>query len=242
MPQDAALSIAIPCLSVDPAFQYDPPRGAACALAEAARYLRRTSDGRVRVCFYGAKGEPGLEALQRFLVNPTHYRLRANGGGWSSRVHAAAGPSLEAETRAMYPRPARPGHVYPVMLKTDSPLRADQACLCWLPALVPEWNGYRIFSSPSVPTSFICLTDTYSHTHTHNTELIGFHCVFIPTVAQGVEWVLHALGPNMNPRLADAMPGDYVMGESLLRETYQSIFECLAELQAAAAAAAAAKK
>ena len=49
--------------------------------------------------------------------------------------------------------------------------------------------------------------------------------------AQGVEYVIHAVGPNMNPQRANCVGGgDYELGCSLLEQTFAALFDQFASI------------
>ena len=43
--------------------------------------------------------------------------------------------------------------------------------------------------------------------------------------SDGVEWILHAVGPNMNADKPLCLGGDYAQGTLLLGETYRAVFD-----------------
>ena len=43
--------------------------------------------------------------------------------------------------------------------------------------------------------------------------------------SDGVEWILHAVGPNMNADKPLCLKGDYAQGTLLLGETYRAVFD-----------------
>ena len=46
---------------------------------------------------------------------------------------------------------------------------------------------------------------------------------------EGVQYVIHVVGPNMNPERPDCLKGDYETGCKLLEESYTSFLEFYAE-------------
>ena len=52
--------------------------------------------------------------------------------------------------------------------------------------------------------------------------------------AEGVEVVLHAVGPNMNPDKPSCLNGDYTLGQAQLGDTYKAVFTSFISLKNAA--------
>jgi len=108
-----------------------------------------------------------IETGARILANDSNWRLKEEPR--HKQLYAAAG-SLDADTKAKYPKPGFVGGVFPVPLPTNSSLHE-----------------------------------------------------------QGIEWVVHCVGPNMNKQKPDCL-SSYTEASPLLQKVFDGLFECIYQL------------
>lgn len=237
----ASNTLAFPSLSTG-AFQFDVHRAAATCMREVSAFLRAhpasditlvlvESASDVRVAMRDAlAAEPGLSADGRFLVadeTASLHTLRTGGVVQPGSTAATIRPNQTPGARfvcnaANHKLSSRGGGV-------------NRALHAATGKVVDAAGGATGGATGAAGAGGCVLEELTRVTHPPSGKPGHAYAVELPAgnplrEAQGVEWVLHAVGPNMNPDRPLCLYGDYGRGAEQLAETYKAVFEQFHEL------------